>query len=85
MAMQALPLSRRCTAEAAEAAGLERKVSVADTPGAAGRRAGCTAATLLLAEPYYRACEQQLPWAHLLCVAPRACLWIRHFACKEGL
>ena len=30
---------------------------------------GLRAATLLLAEPYYRACEQQLPWAHLLCAA----------------
>ena len=73
--MQALQLSRRCTAEAAEAAGLERKVSVADMPGAVARSAGCAPATLLLAEPYFRACEQQLPWAHLLCVAPCARLW----------
>ena len=72
MAMQALQLSRRCTAEAAEAADLERKVSVADMPGAVGGSAGCAPATLLVAEPYFRACEQQLPWAHLLCVAPCA-------------
>ena len=69
MPMQALPLSRRSTAEAAEAAGLGRKVFVADMRDAIDRSAGCVPATLLLAEPYYRACEQQLPWAHLVCAA----------------
>ncbi len=74
-AKQALLLSRRCTAEAAKAAGLEHKVRVADALGAAGRGAGCAPAALLLAEPYYRACEQQLPWAHLLCAASCARPW----------
>lgn len=66
---QALPIARRCTAEGAEEAGLSERVTVSDLPGVAG---GCREhgpAGLLLGEPFYRACEQQPPWAHLLCGA----------------
>jgi len=42
----------------------------------AGR--GAALAVLLLAEPFYRACEPQLPWAHLMCGTPLAgCVGVR--------
>jgi len=42
----------------------------------AGR--GTAPAALLLAEPFYRACEPQLPWAHLMCGALLAgCVGVR--------
>jgi len=67
--VQALPIARRCTAEAAEEAGLDKRVTVSDMPGVAS---GCLKhgpAGLLLGEPFYCACEQQPPWAHLMCGA----------------